>query len=190
MTMPKQSYKGYYGIMKGIVTRTDNPTEMVKENDGRKKIQVYIPSYHGEKDDSKIGSGDDPGFYPWAQVCSGMFSGGSSNEASTGGFFQSIMSVLSGNSNNGSSSVEVMYPNVGDIVWLAFEDGDIRCPIYIGALSPNSDNQQNISNNGSNTSSGISLYTPNGTPLSEVILKMILDLSGVEYGDISNISSN
>lgn len=185
--MPISSYKGYYGIMKGIVTRTDDPEE--NENDGRKRIQVCIPSYHGDIDESKKGSGSDLGSYPWAQVCSNMFNGGSSNTSNNNsGFFSSIMSALLGTSSNNTSSISMLYPAVGDVVWLMFEGGDIRCPIYMGSLSPNTENQLNLYSYGNNGSNSSLLYTSNGTALRSLCLKMILEMSGVDYDTISNIN--
>lgn len=101
MANTESSFKGFYGLLKGIVTRTDDPQE-------HSRIQVCIPSYHGAVDmsTSKIGYQDEEGTYPWAQVCT----------------------ALTGNN--------VVMPVVGDVVWLSFEGGDIRSPVYQGSLAP------------------------------------------------------
>lgn len=110
------SFKGYYGITKGIVTRPHD-----EDPEGINRIQVCVPNYHGEVEESKKGTGKDPGSYPWAQICSIMFKKSS-------GFFASLFS-------SGDNTQDMQYPDVGDIVWLSFEGGDIRCPIYLGSIS-------------------------------------------------------
>ena len=113
------SFKGFNSILKGIVTRS-NEEDPLKIN----RIQVCIPSYHGKVDQSKVGTGDNPGSYPWAQICSIRF------KSSDGkGLFASFF----GGDKDGTQDMQ--YPEVNDVVWLAFEGGDIRCPIYLGSIS-------------------------------------------------------
>lgn len=131
----KDSYKGHYGIVKGIVTRSYK--ENIGPNDpnwndptGLKRIQVFIPSYYGgnQPDEKYIG---DCGYgstygtlgeYPWAQV----------NIPTLVGSNNSVFSWF--HSNNGQTST-LIYPNINDVVWLAFEGGDIRLPIYLGTIA-------------------------------------------------------
>lgn len=119
------NFKGFYGTLKGIVTRDDDP-------DGNGKIQVYIPSYHGELDENKKGSGTSYGSYPWAQVCSvNMKTTSSKNN----GLFSSLWSSITGSSSSSSIAESgVIYPGIGDAVWLTFEGGDIRCPVFQGVM--------------------------------------------------------
>lgn len=53
-------------MYRAIVTRCPS-YEPDPENEN--KIQVCIPSYHGEVDNIKVGSGSNPGVYPWARMC-------------------------------------------------------------------------------------------------------------------------
>lgn len=193
--MSKSSYKGFYGIMKGIVTRTDDPE--APKNNNRKRIQVCIPSYHGEIDESKKGSGDDLGVYPWAQVCSNMFSGASSKDGESSGgksFLSAIIDFLSGGGNSSDNSdsqvnlksLDMIYPSVYDYVWLMFEGGDIRCPVYVGSLSPDINSQVNLNNE-----AGISTisYTNSGDSLSKIAVSMIASINNKGYGTITSTSS-
>lgn len=202
----KSSYKGFYGIMKGIVTRTDDPE--ASKNNNRKRIQVCIPSYHGDPfkhtgegmtlDTAKTGTGDNLGIYPWAQVCSNMFNGNSSNQRdnpSVGfgaiSFITSIIGLLTGGlTNNNSSevsSMEMLYPSVLDYVWLMFEGGDIRCPVYMGSLSADIKNQESISLK-LNTDS--SIHTSDESSLGTMCYKMIASINEYDYNMISNASSS
>lgn len=190
--MPMNSYKGYYGILKGIVTRTDDPKLL--ENNNHKRIQVYIPSYHpspyvNENDNTldtkKIGSGSDEGIYPWAQVCGNVFNGSSNNDASQSGnvsFWGAALSVLSSqmSSITNISPNEGVYPSVGDVVWLMFEGGDIRCPVCIGSLS-------SLINIVDIPKDNNVLYTNTGRSLASVCVDLIKEILGLEYGTISNI---
>lgn len=56
-------YKGFFGVTKAVVTRTDDPK-------GLGRVQVYIPAYHGgtSADSECVGATGTPGKYPWAQV--------------------------------------------------------------------------------------------------------------------------
>ena len=193
--MSKSSYKGFYGIMKGIVTRTDDPE--ASKNNNRKRIQVCIPSYHGEVEESKKGSGDDLGIYPWAQICSNMFSGASSKDGESSGgksFLSAIIDFLSGGGNSSDNSdsqvnlksLDMIYPSVYDYVWLMFEGGDIRCPVYVGSLSPDINSQVNLNNEaGISTAS----YTNNGDSLSKIAVSMIASINNKGYGTITSTSS-
>lgn len=120
------SFKGFYGMLKGIVTRTDDPQEL-------SRIQVCIPSYHGPVDMSidKLGSGSNEGTYPWAQVCSVNFK---SNNQSSAGLLSGLWSAITGGGNE-EQAAPIIMPGVGEVVWLSFEGGDIRCPIYQGSLA-------------------------------------------------------
>lgn len=93
-----KSLKSGSSVLKGLVTRTDDPLQA-----GR--FQVFIPGIHEgtEPSDEMKGSGSNPGTYPWAQMTSVAL---------------------------GSKS-----PDIETWVWLAFEDGDIRSPIYVGTVS-------------------------------------------------------
>ena len=151
--MAKSAYKGYNSILKGIVTRTDDPE--AANNNNRKRIQVCIPSYHGKLDMSptKTGEGTSLGIYPWAQICSSMFNGLTSNTDDNvaaapvrTNWLLSFLGSLFGINNNANTNqtetpteaqrLEVLYPSIGDYVWLQFEGGDIRTPVYVGAVSP------------------------------------------------------
>lgn len=141
------SYKGFYTPLKGIVMRenTEDPT-------GQDRIQVCIPSYHGAPDTSKCGSGNDPGEYPWAQLCVTDFKEAGRNlfapSTSTTGTKSVAGSIATAAKNLADSligkrkvggkdetNIPVIYPKKDDTIWLLFEGGDIRSPVYFGSLS-------------------------------------------------------
>lgn len=102
MSRTLTDYKGYNTVVKGIVVNDQDP-------EGLNRVQVRIPSYHGDKDfsDENGESG-----LPWAQMCSVT--------TKSGGIF-------------GGKSESVI-PAIDDVVWLIFEGGDIRCPVVIGTI--------------------------------------------------------
>ena len=110
------SYKGYYGLQKAKVTRIDDP-------ENKNRIQVYIPLYQGEFDVNRQGIGSSLGSYFWAQMCTTIFKNKSDDDTN----------VLSNYVNN--DVLSVVYPEVGDIVWVLFEGGDYRTPVYMGSLN-------------------------------------------------------
>lgn len=186
--------------MKGIVTRVDDPE--AEKNNNRKRIQVCIPSYHGDLievngekkiDSAKTGTGSDLGVYPWAQVCSNMFNGGSSNKTDSVnkqlGLISVMLSLLFGkssstdNSSSDIKSIDMLYPSIGDYVWLMFEGGDIRCPVYMGALSPDVTNQVNVINPGTE-------YTQSGSSLGTIAYQMISSINNTTYNTLQFNSSN
>lgn len=63
-------FKGYFSLVKAIVTRTVAPARLAQS----RKVQVFIPAYHGgtSPDASLIGDGEDLGEYPWAQTVGGL----------------------------------------------------------------------------------------------------------------------
>lgn len=136
--------KGYYGVMKGIVTRNIlhmpkpvtekwSVNQVVSDStvsNNRWDVQVWIPGYHGgdKPDEKKIGTASDFGEYPWAQVCGPLFKdnigkGESYNSVWESMFYGTYM-----------QDVPTTYPAIGDVVFLMFENGDISLPICIGSL--------------------------------------------------------
>lgn len=108
------SYKGFNYPLKARVTRIDDPLQL-------NRLQVYIPSYHGEFSESSVGYGDDPGKYPWAAMCSILFK-------DTGNMtVESLKELYAG-------ELPMIFPAVGTVGWVMFEGGDVRSPIYIGSL--------------------------------------------------------
>lgn len=91
-------------------------------------MQVWIPAYHGgnNPDTSKIGTQDELGEYPWAQICTVNF-----NKAD--GLWGGILSTL------GTNKLPIIYPEVGDTVYIKFEQGDVRFPIYMGSHTTGDD---------------------------------------------------
>lgn len=209
--MRNSSYKGFYGIMKGIVTRTDDPEE--EKHNNRRRIQICVPSYHGSPftdssntklDESKTGKegSSDLGIYPWAQVCSNMFnsiSKSSDNNVSNGmvsGFISSIIATLFKTTSNidastnssGIKSLDMLYPVVGDYVWVMFEGGDIRCPIYMGALSADITNQDTALQLQDNVVNTSTIETTSGDSLASIAYKMISSINNTNYTTLSNSS--
>lgn len=148
-----RSTKGYYGMLKGVVTRNvlhmpkpqvfewmfkedSELYEKIKEevlngvNMNKWEVQVWIPAYHGGKtpDPLKIGTEMDTGDYPWAQMCGPIFK----DNIGKGEPYPDIWSSMF----YGSYLEEVpsTYPAIDDIVWLMFENGDINRPIVVGSL--------------------------------------------------------
>lgn len=112
--MTENNYKGYGYPLKVKVTRIDDPEQL-------NRVQVYIPSYHGEYDESLVGYSDELGEYPWAQLSSILFK-------DAGNFTIDSMKELF------AGDLPMILPAVGTVGWAIFEGGDIRCPIYIGSL--------------------------------------------------------
>lgn len=106
------------------------------------RVQVYIPAYHGQKDNNKIGV-DDTGNvskYPWAQSNISVFK--EPNDSENDSFWSRLSELWTGNKAQ-NKIVEPLYPEVGDIVWVTFEGGDIRKPICVGVVA--STIQENMS---------------------------------------------
>ena len=113
--MESSAFSGFNYPMKAKVTRIDDPLQL-------NRIQVYIPSYHGEFDEEGVGYGDDLGIYPWAMMCSILFKDSGNMTV------DSLQELYAGD-------LPMIYPSVGTIGWVIFEGGDIRSPIYMGSLS-------------------------------------------------------
>lgn len=100
------------------------------------RVQVYIPAYHGEKDENKVGA-DETGNvskYPWAQSNISVFK--VTEESDNKGFWETLFSFGRDSGNVAKNNVvEPLYPEVGDIVWVTFEGGDIRKPICVGVVA-------------------------------------------------------
>lgn len=100
------------------------------------RVQVYIPAYHGKKDENKIGK-DETGSiskYPWAQSNISVFK--VTEESDNKGFWHNIFNFNRDSGNEAKNNVvEPLYPEVGDIVWVTFEGGDTRKPICVGVVA-------------------------------------------------------
>lgn len=160
------SSKGYYGIIKAVVTRNylHLPIPITEENKeyvNPYNVQVWIPAYHGiansaiqntktssmswsfatEDDEGKeiflgpdpelIGTKDDPGVYPWAQVCTPIFKDQIGDRRERENFPDIWSSMFYGKYNE---DLPVVYPAVGDVVFIMFENGDADMPIVVGSL--------------------------------------------------------
>ena len=139
--MDDSGYKGFNYPLKGIVTSLDDPANL-------NRIQVYIPNYHGRRDASREGPG---GSYPWAQVntliqqieeTTGDET--SADSESSGGILSWLSGVVTSFTNKikriftndeGRGFENLAPPEVEDVVWLIFEGGDIRCPVYFGTAA-------------------------------------------------------
>lgn len=108
------SYKGNYVIVKGRVIATDNSTYSIK---------VRVPSYHGIDDITGIPDSE----IPWTQVCAPIIR----NQGFMSSLFGNIFSELSGGNQDAKFPI---LPSKGDLVWVTFEGGDIRFPVYLGTL--------------------------------------------------------
>lgn len=161
----KNAYKDYLLPIKCVVTRIDDPAQL-------NRVQVYIPSLHGELSEDSKGRGDSPGFYPWAQMCTTLFK---DNNNST---VASLHELFAGN-------VPVILPPVGTIGWILFEGGDVRAPIYMGSLSKGEANEYVTSvysgSDNQNLSVGIT-----GTSQLDIMKNIIFEQeSGGKYDDIN-----
>lgn len=162
--MESSIYKGFNYPLKAKVTRIDDPAQL-------NRVQVYIPSYHGEYRESSVGYGDDIGKYPWATMCSILFK-------DTGNVtVESLKELYAG-------EVPMIYPAVGTIGWVMFEGGDIRSPIYMGSLGKGEVNEKvEGMYQGSDTQN---LTTVSGSSL-DVMANIIFEQEGggKNYGNIN-----
>lgn len=118
--------KGSY-LVKAEVVSPHNEDPM-----GWNRVQVYIPAYHGSKDQNRIGkdnTGGNVSKYPWAQSNISVFK--VDQESDNRSFWQKL---FGGNASE-SYVKEPLYPEVGDIVWITFEGGDLRKPICMGIVA-------------------------------------------------------
>lgn len=98
---------------------------------GWNRVQIYIPAYHGSKDENRIGK-DETGKiskYPWAQSNISVFKVDQKSNN------KSFWEKLFGGNAAESYVKEPLYPEVGDIVWVTFEGGDLRKPICMGVVA-------------------------------------------------------
>jgi len=138
---------GYYGVTKGIVTRNilylpkpyieskiDKYGTVVDTNN-KWDVQVWIPALDVdetlpmEPDLYKVGSADDYGKYPWAQVCGPLFKDQIGTDKTD--YEDTWSSMFSGKK---LQDVPSTYPAIGDIVFIMFENGMKTKPICIGSL--------------------------------------------------------
>ena len=168
--MDDSGYKGFNYPLKGIVTSLDDPANL-------NRIQVYIPNYHGRRDASREGPG---GSYPWAQVntliqqieeTTGDET--SADSESSGGILSWLSGVVTSFTNKikriftndeGRGFENLAPPEVEDVVWLIFEGGDIRCPVYFGtAALPKNAKDKILVDLGSVGSYGDTYYSADGS---------------------------
>ena len=154
-------YKGYTGLQKAIVTRIDDP-----EDKGR--IQVCIPTFQGDVNVNRTGMGNDLGRYFWAQMCVTIYK---ENDVDNVDNIQDDNSTLEKYLTS-ESTLPVIYPNVGDVVWIMFEDTDIRTPVYMGSL--------HTVLNSKKDNKGLSFSYKGGT-LVEMSKRVILSVLSYDY---------
>lgn len=152
----KNTFKNHFSLVKAIVVSTEDP-------DSLGRIQVWIPSYHQALREYRSKGNMYDGL-PWAQVCAPLLGTESTS------FIKSLLS---------SDSPVAALPDVNDVVWIGFEGGDIRYPIYLGTLCAGSDVV-------SSTSDPSMLR---GGTLSSVILDAYID-SGITTFSSTDINSN
>lgn len=127
MSRLKTAYKGYTGLHKAIVTRTDDP-----ENKGR--IQVCVVSYQGSVDSNRQGKSNSKGEYYWAQMCTTIYKNNSTDNIDNTARKKDDDNAFNKYLSN-DSALPIVYPEIGDVVWVMFEDTDIRTPVYMGSLA-------------------------------------------------------
>lgn len=114
-----KSNKSFIGTYRGIVTRCPS---YEPDPEGENKIQVCIPSYHGAIDNNSIGSGSNPGLYPWARMCFTTLNNGSSSvidATNSGGTLSSDIS----NSTDSPSVINTISKNTSTTI-----SGDLYTP--------------------------------------------------------------
>ena len=99
-------YKGFDKIVKAKILSIDDPLK-------RGRVQIYIPCYHGVFNAGKSAENTAKSQYPWAQVV---------NQTPVA---QGLPVI---------STVGVPGVDVGQWVWVGFEGGDSRTPIYLGSV--------------------------------------------------------
>ena len=139
---------GYYGITKGIVTRNvlfmpkpyieskiDKNNVSVDTNN-KWDVQVWIPALEERKtnvpmkpDLSKVGTAEEYGLYPWAQVCGPLFKDQIGSDKTE--YDDTWSSMFIGKK---LEEVPSTYPAIGDVVFIMFENGIITKPICMGSL--------------------------------------------------------
>lgn len=162
---PTNIYKDYFSPIKCVVTRIDDPAQL-------NRVQVYIPAYHGEMNEASKGLNENPGTYPWAQLCTTLFK--DNNNAT----ISSMQELFAGN-------VPVILPPVGTIGWVLFEGGDVRLPIYMGSLSKGEANEYVTSVYSGSDSNNLSIGIT-GTSQLDIMKNIIFEQeSGGKYDDIN-----
>lgn len=128
----------------GILVKAEVVSGHKEDPEQWNRVQVYIPAYHGKKDENKVGK-DETGSiskYPWAQSNISVFK--VTEESDNKGFWQNLFNFGRDSGNEAKNNVvEPLYPEVGDIVWVTFEGGDTRKPICVGVVAAKI--QQNMS---------------------------------------------
>lgn len=169
MSRLKTAYKGYTGLHKAIVTRIDDP-----EDKGR--IQVCVVTYQGNVDSSRQGKSNSKGEYFWAQMCTTIFKSSSADDIDN---TSTKDDSAFNNYLTNESILPIVYPEVGDIVWVMFEDTDIRTPVYMGSLA--------TPLNSKNQNEGLT-YSYQGGTLPEMTLRAITE--NVSYSAIEIDTDN
>lgn len=155
----KSSFKNHNSLVRALVVAVD---------EANAKLQVWIPAYHEPLSNYSL-MNDGSNYYsglPWALMCTDILGTKSS----------SILGITLS-----SRSILPFMPEVGDIVWVGFEGGDIRYPIYIGTLRA-----------GDNTVSTTDTYDPSmvqGGTLSSITVDAYID-SGLTSFQSYSVNSN
>lgn len=147
LTTKSSGYKNHYEIVKAIIVK-DRDKDPLKMD----RYVIYIPAYHTKdqksKADSEKESEDNKAGLPYAQLCTLDFKQGPGNNVfasksatvSTTGKTTTDMTTSGclGKRTIGSkteNNIPIIYPEVGDTVWVAFEGGDVRNPVILGSVA-------------------------------------------------------
>ena len=123
----------FHGGIMNTIYKTDedgnylnSKGEIVSKPEDAESFQVVEP------DPEKVGTAEDVGSYPWAQVCAPILKDQIGDKKEVREDFHNVFSSMFYGKYN--QDMPTAYPGIGDIVYVMFENGDMSLPVVMGSL--------------------------------------------------------